>query len=395
MAKRLAIPSKEIELEIVGPVNSYDVARVQRLDLNKDVPSTDIDELGNPNHAGTVTDLPNVSLNFDTMDVSVKLFATLTGRDYTAYPAGGVDVNQLGEIDAILKIKDAVAADFAKTAHVQRLQITDFTFSYNVTGESTESYTANGAATRWFRYDIIVDKFTTGTTSFSLSETPIQLNSGDYCLSVILDNGYLTEVASSPATGQYSVSGTTVTTYDTRSNQVLVVYHANKAGDNWADISDSTIPAAIRGQYAKVVIVAEDVPRVQSVTINGTLNAQPVQEMGNAAVVGYQRQTPSVDGTITVLDTDLELLALLTTGEIAPSGVVEYEITSSCTASGIPLEIRLYDPCDGVTLLKTVKIPELKVTGDSYTANVNENVQVTFNWVSNTAECIVYSGAAA
>jgi hypothetical protein len=392
MAKRLAIPSKELALTIVGPASYYKAARVQRLELSSDVPNTVVDELGNPNHAGTVSDIANVTLTFDAFDVGIKLFSVLTGTDATAYPGAGVNIDQLGEIDAIIYVKSPTVADYVKSAHAKRMQITDFSYSFNVTGEATESYTATGSAKRWFKYDVIVDVFTTGTTSFSLTETPIQLRNGDYLLSVILDGEYLTEVASGEETGEYSVSGTTLTTADTRTSQVVAVYHANPAGDNWTDVSDATMPAAIRGQYSNIIIVAEDIPRVQSITINGTMNVQPVQEMGNPFIVGYQRQTPNVDGTLTVLDTDNELLALLTTGEINPSGVVEYLIEGACTASGIPLYIKMYDPCDTDTVLKTYKIPELVVTGDSHTQNVNENAQVVFNWVSDTAEVIVYSG---
>ena len=272
MAKRLAIPSKEAQLKIVGPVDSYAAARVQRISINTDIPNQDIDEIGNPLHAGTSKDSPNVTLNFSAMDVSVKLFSVLTGTDPDAYPGAGVDISSLGEIDAIVYVKSATVADYAKSAHARKLQIRDFNFNYSAEGDSTEDYTAIGSAKRWFKNDVVVDKFETGTTSFTLNDTPIQLKNGDYCLSVILDGVYLTEVAAGPATGEYSVSGTTLTTFDSRSSQLLAVYHANPAGDNWSDISDATIPAAVRGRDVAVEMSANSIPRIQSVTLNGSLN---------------------------------------------------------------------------------------------------------------------------
>lgn len=394
MAKRLAIPSKEIALSIVGPADSFIASRVQRVNMTTDIPATDIDELGNPQHAGVVKDTPNITLTFSAYDVGIKVFAVMTGNSASAYPAGGVDIESLAEIDAILYVKDATVSDYVKSGHAKRLQVRDFTFSYSVEGESTEDYTAVGSEKRWFKNDIIVDKFSTGTTTFVMSETPIQLKNGDWCLSVILDGEYLEEVDSAPATGQYSVSGTTITTYDSRTSQVLAVYHANPAGDAWSDVSDTTMPAAIRGRDVKIVIGANDIPRVQAVTINGTLNSEPVREMGNRVIVGYQSQNPTVDGTITVLDTDTELIDLFTTGSIS-SGDTEFEIGSTCSVSGVSLEIKLYDPCDTTVsgvVLKTVYLPSIEVTGDSYTANVNNNASQVFNWKSTTAQCIVYSG---
>ncbi|MHA1950297.1 MAG: hypothetical protein ACW99G_14735 [Candidatus Thorarchaeota archaeon] len=394
MAKRLAIPSKELALRVVGPVDSFFATRVQRFSMDTDVPVTNVDELGSQQHAGTVTDQPNITLTFSAFDVSVKVFSVLTGTDASAYPAAGVDIENLSEIDAILYVKDAAVQDYIKSAHARRLQVRDFTYSYSVTGESTEDYTGVGSEKRWFKNDVVVDKFTTGTTSFTLTETPVQLKNGNYCLSVVLDGGYLEEVASGPATGEYSVSGTTVTTFDTRTAQVLAVYHANPAGNNWTDVGDSSIPAAIRGQDVKITILANDIPRVQSVTINGTLNSTPVREMGNRVVVGYQSQVPTVEGSLTVLDTDTELLDLFLNQTIS-SGDTEFELTAACAVSGLDLQITLYDPCDTTasgTALKTVKVPNLRVTGDSYTINVNENAQQVFNWQSETAQCIVYEG---
>jgi len=392
MAKRLAIPSEEIKLKIIGPYDDLDVPRVQRLTINKDVPSTDIYELGNNTLAGVTTDIPNVTATFSVFDTGIKTIAVLTGNNPNAYPAAGVDISDLGESDIALYVKDASLTDFVKSAHGQRLQIRDFSFSYSVDGESTEDYTLVGSSIRWFKNDIVVDRFTVGTTSFTLSQTPIQLLNGNYGLSVILDGEYLTEVVGAPATGEYRIVGTTLTTGDTRTAQVLAVYHANPAGSNWSYISDTTMPAAIRGKSVKVVIVAQDIPRVQNITVNGNLNVQPVREMGTPTIIGYQRQVPTVDGTLAVMDTDTELLDLLLNGSIN-SGATEFEFGVECVASGVGLEIRLYDPCDDTVILKTVYIPELILTGDSYASTVNQNATHTFNWKSNTAECIVYSGA--
>lgn len=393
MAKRLAIPSDELKLRIVGNYDYLDVPRVQRITLNADIPSTDIYEIGNNTLAGTTTDIPNITLTFSMFDVGIKGFAVLTGTDATAYPAAGVDISELDEVDAIVYVKDASVSDYVKSAHARRLQVQNFSFSYSVDGESTEDYTLIGSAKRWFKNDVIVDRFTTGTTSFTLTQTPIQLKSGDYGLSAILDGQYLVEVAGAPATGEYRIVGTTLTTYDSRVSQLLVVYHANPAGNAWAYIDDDTMPAAVRGKDIKIVIDANEIVRVQSVTINGNLNVQAVREMGNDNIVGYQKQVPTVDGTITVLDTDTELLDLLLNGVVGSGIDTEFEIGTECVASGIGLDVKIYDPCND-TLLKTVRIPALVLTGDSYTSNVNQNASHTLNWKSNTAECIVFSGAA-
>lgn len=394
MARRIAIPSKEVQLKIVGPVNALTVPRVQRLSVTADRPSTDIDELGNRLHAGTVEDIPAITTTFQAMDVGIKLFSVLTGKDWTAYPASGVSITDMGEVDVIVQIKNDSLEDYVKMAHARKCVVRDFTFTYAVDGESTEEYTVVGTTKRWFKNDLVVEKFTTGTTSFSLSETPVVLKSGDDVISAVLDGVYLEEVASAPATGEYSVSGTTLTTGDSRVNQLIVVYQAAPTGTNWSDISDATMPAAIRGLDVPVEIAAGGIDRVQSVTLNGTFNPEAVSEMGNRDLVGYQLQTPSVTGTITVLDTDTELISLFTTGQLAPADT-EFGV-SEFTASGLVLDIKLQDPADKsvpFTVLKTVTVPELIVTSEGFTSNVNTNAQQTFDIKSKDGDIIVYSGA--
>jgi hypothetical protein len=396
MAQRLAIPSKELQLHVVGPRDTFKASRIQRVSLTSEIPAEDKDELGNSQHVGTVKDTPNVTVTFSAFDVGIKIFAALTGTDANAYPAAGGDVSSLSEIDTILYVKSDTVSDYVKSIHGHRLQVRDFTYNYQVDGDSTEDYTAIGSERRYLKYDVVVDKFTTGTTSFTLTQTPIQLKNGNRALSVTLDGEYMTETTSAPTTGEYRIVGTTLTTGDTRTAQVLVVYHANPAGNNWSDVHDTSMPAAIRGKDVKVQISANDITRVQSVSINGNLNVQAVKELGNRAVVGYQRQIPTIEGTLTVLDTDTNLISLLTEGVVG-SGI-EWQPGEGCTTTELALKIELVDPCDDDAdpqVLKTVYLPSITITSDGYTSNVNNNAQQTFNFRSADAQLIIYSGVMA
>ena len=396
MARRLAIPSEDVQLTIVGPTNFFKASRVQRVTFNADVPTTDVYELGNSSLAGTVQDVPNVTATFSAFDVGIKVFGTLAGKDITAFPAAGASISDLGEADIVVDIQDAVSDDFAKAAHGKRLQVRDFSFSYSVDGESTEDYTLIGSKKRWFKNDVLVQRFT-GAGPYILTYTPLVLKNGDYALSVVLDGVYLEEHAT-PGTGQYSINaGTkTVTLGDALSAQMLVVYATNPGGSPWIDVNDTTVPAAIRGRDVVVSISANEIPRVQNVTINGNLNVQPVKEMGEREITGYQAQVPTVEGTITVLDTDTELISLLTTGTLSGAGVYEYEIGEQCPTSGVSLKVELLDPCDTTspyTILKTVYVDEIIPTGESWTSNINNNASQTFNWRAIHAHLVVYAGS--
>lgn len=394
--KRVAIPFKELALRIVGPAHTLLASRVQRFEVNSNFPSTDIDELGNLNHAGVTTGTPEITATFQAMDVSPKIFAVLTGN-LVSYPAAGVSISSLTDIDLVGEVKDDTASDFVKTVHARKLRISGFTYTYSVDSESTEEYTAIGAEKRWFKNDVIIDRFAaSGTGPYTLSQTPIQLKNNNYLLSVISDGVYQQENAIADEATEYSYAGGDITLGAAASDQVLAVYHASPAGTNWEYVSDPTIPAAIRGQYVPVTIGVNSIDRVQSVTIRGTFPTQKVEEMGSTSLVGYTTQVPQVAGDITVLDTDIELISLLTTGD-TPSADTEFR-ACEYTASGLSLQIELKDPiagCDisAATVLKTVYIAEITITSEGHSTGVGSNAQQTFGFKSTDGSLTVYSGA--
>lgn len=390
MAKPISVPSKRAQLAIAGVKGLYKVPRVQRLSLNADNPVNIVDEIGNRSHAGQTKDVPNVTLSFTKNDEgSIKLWAALTGTDAASYPASGVDVSQLKEFDAVLYTKSDVVDDYAKSVSSRRMRIQSIALNYGVDSEATEDYTAVGTKRRVTSNDVIIDTFVTGTTSFTLSQTPIQLKNGEYAISAILDGVYLTEVSTVPSTGEYRISGTTLTTGDARTSQLVVTYLASPTGENWSDINEPSFPAAVMGKDIPIQISANSIPRVQSVTINANLNPRAVIEMGNAdKIVGYQVDVPQVEGTITVLDTDTELVALFTNGTISGT---EWSMGEGCYTATLSLEVKVLDPCTR-DVLKTVYLDSIEPVGDAYSVNVNGDAQLAINFRSVTGHLVIYSG---
>jgi len=397
VARRIAINFKEVKPKIVGALGVYPAGRIQRLEMPVNLPTTDVDELGNRDHAGTVTDVPEISITFQAMDVSIQLFQALVGQAVTGT---GLDVENLGYIDVIGEIKDDNTEDIAKTVVCRYAKITGFTYTYSVDGEATEEYTCEGTDKRWFKYNVIVDTFA-GVGSpyqYTLSQTPITLKNGDELISVIADGEYLEEVAAGPVAGEYAVAATTLTLAETITANVVAVYHNNLSGLNWTDITDDTIPAAVRGKSIPVLIGSDARDRIQSVTLRGTFPSIAVKEMGSEEVVGHVTSPVSVEGDLSVLDTDTELIALFATGNPDPTDT-EFRICEF-TESGIPLEIKILDPdtsCNtdsaSATVLKTLYIPAITITSEGHSTNVGGNATQTFGFRSTTGALVVYSGA--
>ena len=145
----IAVPYKDVELRIVGPKADFYAYRVQRLDFPTTLPNTTINELGNDQHAGIITDIPEVTATFQAFDVSHRIYSILVGEDYADYPVSGVDVSNLGYVDLIGYIRQADVAEMLKCIHVKYMRITDFTFTYTVDGESTEEFYRNQFLQVW------------------------------------------------------------------------------------------------------------------------------------------------------------------------------------------------------------------------------------------------------
>jgi len=390
MTKRIAVPYKDVQLRVVGPYADFYAYRIQRLDLPTTLPNTTINEMGNSKHAGVVTGIPEVTATFQAFDVSHKIFSILTGENPDTYPVSGVDVANLDYVDLVCYVKEANAAEYLKCIHAKQMKITDFTFTYSVEGESTEEYSCAGSEKRYLANDVFVDSGNLIDGVMTLTHTPKQLKNDNYLLSFIAGGEWKVEGS---ALDKYSVVGTTVTLSGGTTESAIAVYHTLSGFSAWSDISDGTIPAAIRGKNVDIKIGVESMYRIQSVTIRGTIPNTKITEMGNTSVVGYITDPPEVSGDITVLDTDNEIVSLLTTGAVADAdgyseyGVDEYEERT------LALEIQLLNPADNATIQKTVRVPEMRITSDGTTANVGGQLTQTFSFMSNSSECVIYSGA--
>lgn len=385
MARRVAIPHDKIALRIAGPNNEWRAHRIQRLDIPTTIPNEIIDELGNPQHAGTVDDIPEVRVTFSAMDVSYSIFAYLTGYTPATFPADGVDISMCKTVDLIAEVRSDAAATVFKSIHVGNAYFESINLSYSVRGNSTEEYTVMATDKRFLRYTAVVE--TGAGPTLTTVEDALLLRNNRYALGVYVDGIRLADDEFEEAI----VGGKLVVTPDTAPvTTMLVIYHTLAATPTWADVSDAGVPPAVKGKYLPVKIGVENIFRVQSVNIRATFPMTPIDEMGNVKRVGYIKQVPDVTGDISVMDTDMDLINLLTTGA---TGFTTYNDNSiGDFISTLSLEVQICDPAATGTVLKTVYIPRMKITSEGTTANVGDVVTQTFGFRSETAQLVIYSG---
>jgi hypothetical protein len=385
---RARIHSRDIQPLIAAPKGLFAAARVQRLDFPLTINTTNIDELGNPLHVGTTSDIPEVTVTFEAFDVSHNTFAYLTGYTPGTYPASGASVTELKNIDVIGSIRDNCGDGVVSAIYVKRGIVTSMSATFGVQDNSTVSYTVNSNSKKALRQPVHYDNFTTtsGTAGYTLSQTPTYLTrTSGYILSAYVTGdecatNYLTEGT------DFTVSGTTLT-LTAPTNGTLWVTYASPAPKTFETL-DTTAPAAIQGKYVPVTISVSNISRVQSATINATFESEQILEMGGLGKpVGYELNAPDVTGDISVLKTDNDLLALL---EGVPTTTVENDIEYALTS--LPLKVQLKDPRNPSRVVLTYYVPSITITAQGDESTVNASINETFSWRSTTGQLYVASG---
>lgn len=391
MARRARIHSRDIQPLIAAPKALFAAARVQRLDLPLTMNVTNIDELGRQLHVGTTSDIPEVTATIEAFDVSHNTFAYLTGYTPGTFPISGASITELKNIDVIGQIRENCGDTVASAIYVKRGIVTSMAASFGVRDNSTVTYTVNSNSKKAFRQPVYYENFTASGNqpSFNLGATPTYLTRTSgyiidaYRTSTSCDTNYLDEGT------DFTVAGTVVTlTAVADPGDVYWFTYTNPASTTFKGL-DNTAPAAVQGKYVPLAISVNNIPRVQSATINASFESEQILEMGGLGKpVGYELNTPNVTGELSVLKTDNDLLAIL---EGVSNTTVENDVEFALTS--LPLKVQLKDPRNPNRILLTYYVPSITVTAQGDSSTVNQSITETYSWQSTTGQLYVASGA--
>lgn len=392
MAKRARVHSRDIQPQIAAPKGLFAAARVQRLDFPLTIPTTSVDELGRRLHVGTTQETPELRVSFEAFDVSHNTYSYLTGYTPATFPVSGVSISNFKNVDIIGQIRNANTGKIVNAIYGKKMAITGMDASFDVRGNSTVTYTAEGNSKKELSKPVFYDRFTAsgGQTNFGLTYQPAYLTrtSGYVLNAYSIPNGgvegYLTEGTDFTVTG----SNVALTTGASANDEVWFTYAA-VSQDRYFETLDDTAPAAIAGKYVPVTISVSNIQRVQSVRLRAAFQSESIMEMGGLGrPVGYETGIPDVTGDISVLKTDNDLLALL---EGVSTSTVENDMEYAKTT--LPLKVQLRNPANPSEILLTYYIPSMTFSAEGDDSTVNQSMNETFSFSSTTGEMIVISGA--
>lgn len=393
MVKRARVHSRDVQLQVATPKAKFAAARVQRLDFPWSANVQNIDELGRKLRVGTTTDIPEVTVTFEAFDVSHNIFAYLTGYTPGTFPASGVSITELKNVDLIGQIRDTSSTNIVNAIYVKRGIVTGIDASFGVRDNSTVSYTVGSNSKKELRQPVYYESFTASgsQTIFGLSRTPTYLTrTSGYIL-----NAYQTTATTNggayltPGT-DFTITGSTITlTTGAAANDTLWFTYSSAVTNQTFDALDDVAPAAIQGKYVPVTISVSNIQRVQSASIRASMQSETILEMGGLGQpVGYEIGIPDVTGDLSVLKTDNDLLALL---EGVDTTTVENDLEFAKTT--LPLKIQLKDPRDPSKVIQTYYVPSITISSEGDDSSVNQSMNETFSWSSTTGELFVASGA--
>lgn len=397
MARRVSITFKENGVDLINQSGRVRLGRVQRFDVNANLPNTVINELGSNKQVGRIFDLAEVTATISSIDVGARTVFHMAGVDHAAAASGTrVEAQAIQYGCLVQTFKSRVGDDIARTLVVPGAKLQTISLNYTVQGDATEEFTFQGNTRTWLRYDAVLvsGAVTGGALTYSGARV---LRDGSYVMAIFDAAGYLPlETAVTQSASQITVNTTDIP----NTTPLWAVIHRDES--NLWDYTWETMPSGMatgmRGWGVEVFLVKSGsansrVYRGQSITLQAQFPSQRIQELGSEVIVGYSDTVPEVTGTLEIMQHDFALLEQLSGDDTSAQ---DNWGPNELTGGGWGVEIRLWPR--GVNRsttqpVKTVWVPEIELTQDSAGSQVNQDAMMTFNWASKSGDVYFYKGA--
>lgn len=394
MADIIALQSEKILVLSQGVV----VDRVQSLGIAGNLPSEDIKELGNPVIVDVVRDIPEVTVDIEAFDVNCELITLLQGGDpHAATPPTSfpIQVDSFKKVSFLFPVKEVGTTNALKTGIVGNAQINSINYRYSIDGNATESMSFTSDNKFWSDNSAAYESFTqsaTPVTTFNLDNATygltIEWKTNRRTFVVAVDGVRKTEGTSgqvAAGTADYyinAVGSPHVLTFGTApdvGNVIDILYPCvtTQAFGSGVHEASAVYPGAIKGKNIPVWISTSKLSRIQSVSFTIDIPSEYIKEMGNIQTVGTVGDTPNVSGEITVLDRDGDIFAkLCNQASLAAAKALSIEDF----VETLSLTVKLLDPDDNSTVLKTIYLPQITITSEGHTTRVGDRLTQTFSF---------------
>jgi hypothetical protein len=358
------------------------------------VNETRLEELGNYQAIGTIRDIPDLTFELESYDVTTELESILTGGDNTEIAGTNFDLATNVPINILSPFKSAgVFTVDDGGVIIPQLSLESMSYSFSLTDPATMSATLRGDSV-FYAPGVPYEETFSGdnvTTTFNFTNGPAFKSAigGDdyYALSVTVDGvkQRLTTDYTNTATGV-----TFTTAPPTGTDNIVICYaSAVQATYNQGVHIGTGSPAGVRGRDIQIQLAGSDWLGVQSANIDWSVSLERDEEFDNPFIVGQDFDTPEVSGSITMKPADV---AALYAQIQAAAGLTSTDIANATAEPpSLNLEIIVKDPADGTTE-KTFIVTDAKFNMPSLQGSVGSKLETDFTWVSDSGVLNVYKG---
>jgi hypothetical protein len=381
---------------------------------NLGIPSERIYELGNYHTLTTLRDIPDLSFDVESYDVSCKMEALLLGLDPANNVAGttAFDFNLAQPFNVLSPFRSSQNHfDAIRGLVVPHLALESVAYKFGVKQNASQTYTLKGDSVFFVPNIPYEDVYTSDgtTTTHSLTHTALEyfnttLGVAQFVvnMSVYYADGTFARLFNGTHFDYTDTS--TVVTFNAGkvpvSGSKIRVQYASTTSENILQAANdadgiSVSPAAIRAKDIDIYIgTSGPTPTfsrwtgVQSFDCTWKVNLDPNLEFGNPLTVSSDYVTAEVDGTITTRDVSVtELFNKIYQATNVPTN----QVAGALSSTPIPVEIRLSNPDTG-TALKTIYIPDARFEPPTTSGRVNQKLDTPFKYSSDTGLLFVYDG---
>jgi hypothetical protein len=415
---------------ILFDANGYVLDRIQSGGPGSlNIPEEKIYEVGNWQSVGTVYDIPDLSFDLESFDVTPEFEYVLLRRNPLSPSSPIIDFQDAYALDVISPFKSARNQyDIIAGVAVPYLTLERVSYRFGVGQSASQTFTLRGDSVYYCPGQPIIEVNTisgNGSASKTCTYTHgpaaeyVKDGSSQYVLNATLYNEttnaqkriYVGEEITSNNTTQFVLAAA----YNDASlwTHIQFVYSSETGEFNYpqswhAGAGTATVapspggvkPAAVRAKDIDVYTAAVgDAPEntgnwtrltgVQSAEATWSVSLENDEELGNSRYVAQEYDVPEVNGSLTIKAFDVADLfdkIRLVTGITNSEQVLGPDITDP-----IQLKVGINDPVTG-SRIKTIYVPEARFTVPGMNAQVQTKLESQFDFTADTGEMLVYGG---
>jgi hypothetical protein len=363
-----------------------------------------LEELGNYQAIGTLRDIPDLTFELESFDVTTELESILLGGDNSEADAFLFDLATFVPINIISPFKGSGQVYTVDGGViVPFLSLESMSYSFSLTDPATMTATLRGDSVFYVNNGSVFEETFDGTgaqTVYAFTDGPAfksTIGGLDYfALSVMVDQGTGDGWERQRLVADYTNTEddfTFLTAPETGTDNIKVVYGSAVPTTYLQTVHDDTKPSGVRGRDIFVRLsdgaatpVYTDWLGVQSANVDWTVSLERDEEFGNPQIVAQDFDIPEVSGGVTMKPADNDALFAQVQ---AIAGITGTDIANATEdPPELDVEVKMVDSTG--TTMKTLLVPDAKFIVPQIQGSVGSKLEQDFSFTSASGVLQIY-----